>query len=98
MLVHVVDASNPQALQQIGSVDKILDELELNKIPRLTVLNKADLLDKDSAEALHRQLLFEKGSESIAVSAVEPQTLKPLLETIGQLLAKDLSRFAVHTV
>lgn len=91
LLVHVVDAANPQAVHQIESVDKILGELELNKIPRLVVLNKADLSDESSIEALERQLLFEKGSESMAVSAIKPQTLKPLLEKIGNFIARDLS-------
>jgi GTPase len=99
LLVHVVDAANSQVFHHIESVDKILGELELNKIPRLIVLNKADLLDNDSIEALQRQLLFDKGSgESIAVSAIEPQTLKPLLQRIGQLISKDLSNFAAQGV
>lgn len=98
LLVHVVDAANPQALQHIESVDKILGELELKKISRLVVLNKADLLDKDSVEALRRRLLFDKGSESVAVSAVEPQTLKPLLEKIGEVVSKDSGKFAAQTI
>lgn len=91
LLVHVVDASNPHAIHQIESVDKILGELELNKIPRLVVLNKADLIDENSLEALQRQLLFDKGSESVAVAATKPQTLKPLLDKIGEELSRDLT-------
>ena len=52
LLVHVVDASNAQVAQQIESVDKILLDLELNNIPRLVVLNKSDLIDEVSLEAL----------------------------------------------
>jgi GTP-binding protein HflX len=95
LLLHVVDAANPQVMQHIESVDKILLELELNEIPRLIVLNKADLLDENSIEALERQLLFDKGSESVAVSAIKPQTLKPLLEKIGETLVTDKSKFSV---
>src|SRR5205085_5758528 len=40
LLIHVVDASNPRALQQIASVNKILGDLHYNKIPQLVVLNK----------------------------------------------------------
>ncbi len=86
MLVHVVDAANPQALAHIESVDKILHELELNNIPRLIVLNKGDLLDKISLEALERTILFDKDRESMAVSAIQSETLKPLLERIGAVL------------
>ena len=90
LLVHVVDASNPQALAHIEAVDKILTGLELNKIPRLIVLNKSDLLDEISLNALERTLLFDKGSESVAVSALRAQTLKPLLEKVGEFISQNL--------
>jgi GTP-binding protein HflX len=90
LLVHLVDAANPNCLAHIESVDKILTGLELNKIPRLVALNKADLLDENSLNALQRELLFDKGSESIAISAVQSDTLKPLLEKIGEALTQDL--------
>jgi GTP-binding protein HflX len=95
LMVHVVDASNPQALAQIESVDKILNELKLNNIPRFIVLNKGDLLDEISLKALERSLLFDKSCESVTVSAIQPKTLKPLLEKIGEFLAKDFSQSAI---
>ncbi len=97
LLVHVVDASSPQAAQQIESVDKILLELELNHIPRLIVLNKADLVDEMSLQALERGILFDKDCQSVAVSAINQKSLSPLLEKIGEAVAKDLTKFAAHT-
>lgn len=90
LLVHVVDASNRQAAQQIESVDKILRDLDFNKIPRLVILNKADLPDEATIHNLQRALLFDKGIETVAVSAVQPETLKPLLEKIGEVISQDL--------
>ena len=98
LLVHLVDASNSQALAQIESVEKILHELKLNDIPRFIVLNKADLLDEISLKALERSLLFDKSYESVTVSAIQPKTLKPLLEKIGVFLAKDLDKLAMQSV
>ncbi len=95
LLVHVVDASSPQAMAQIESVDKILGELELNNIPRLIVLNKADLLDENSIEALTRQLALDKQSESVAISAIQSKTLKLLVEKIGELVQIPDSRFQI---
>ncbi|HEX8736061.1 MAG TPA: GTPase HflX, partial [Pyrinomonadaceae bacterium] len=103
LLVHVVDASNPRALAQIESVEKILHDLKLNEIPQLIVLNKADLLVENETEALKRQLALDKQRESVAISAIKPETLPPLLEQIGEVLAKDLtvevqsSRFKVQS-
>ncbi len=95
LLVHVVDASSPQALVQIESVDKILGDLELNKIPRLIVLNKTDLLDENSLEALTRQIALDKQSESVAISAIQSKTLKLLIEKIGELLSIPNSKFQI---
>ncbi len=96
LLVHIVDASNPRAVQQIESVEKILLELELNKIPQIIVLNKADLLDKQSIEALKRQISLDTDAEIVSVSAVHTKTLKPLVEKIGETLSRDLGQFAVN--
>ncbi len=94
LLVHVVDASNPRTMQQIESVDKILSELKLNEIPYLTVLNKTDLMEKYEIESLQRQILLDKDHESVAISAIRSKTLKPLINRIGELVAKDLTEFA----
>ncbi len=45
LLLHVVDASSDNRHQQEETVMTLLDELEMNHIPVLTVYNKADLLD-----------------------------------------------------
>ena len=76
LLVHVVDVSNPRVLQQIESVEKILLELKLNEIPQMIVLNKSDLVDVDSLEALKRQISLDKGREIVAVSAIRLQNIK----------------------
>jgi GTP-binding protein HflX len=96
LLVHVVDASNPRAIQQIESVEKILLELKLNEIPQIIVLNKSDLLDETSVNALVRQLSLDKDRESVSISAIQPKTLNVLIEKIGQILSKDLSNIAVN--
>jgi len=44
LLLHVVDAATPGAPDRVDAVNRILDELKL-EVPRLAVLNKADLAD-----------------------------------------------------
>jgi GTPase len=93
LLVHVVDASNPRALQQIGSVDKILSDLELKAIPQLIVLNKADLLDDESIEALSRQVQLDKEVDCVAISAIRKESLRPMVEKIAAVIGKfDVAR------
>jgi GTP-binding protein HflX len=48
LLVHVVDATHPQALAQMESVEDTLAELEVDHLPTLIALNKIDQLTEDS--------------------------------------------------
>jgi len=86
LLVHVVDAANLRWQQQITSVDRILTELEFDKIPRLMVFNKVDLVDQGTVDAMMRHALIQYGSEAIAISALDQRTMGPLLRSIGEAL------------
>jgi len=46
LLLHVVDASNAEAFEQITSVYTVLDEIECGGKEKLMVLNKVDVLEK----------------------------------------------------
>ncbi|CAN5416287.1 GTPase HflX [soil metagenome] len=83
LLVHVVDASNPRALQQVESVDKILVDLKLNEIPQIIVLNKVDLVGDETVEILKRQISLDKDVGCVAISAVQPKTLHCLVVKIA---------------
>ncbi len=89
LLVHVADAANPRALQQIVSVDNILKELGHEGTPRLIALNKADLLTDEELEMISREVRHETGSNSVAISAVRRETLRPLAEAIGGVIGEN---------
>jgi GTP-binding protein HflX len=86
LLIHVVDASNPRWEQQIASVDRILAELEFDRIPCLLVFNKVDLVDKATVEVMVRRTSLQYGSESLAISALSAGTFTPLLQRIATAL------------
>jgi len=88
LLVHVVDASNPRVMQQIDSVDNILKELNLNSIPQVLVLNKADLLPPGEIDNLRRQVMFDKPTECVAISAIRRDSIKPLVEAMAVRIGK----------
>jgi GTP-binding protein HflX len=83
LLLHVVDASDPDRDQQIAAVDKILGELGLAEKPRVTVWNKSDKLSDAEAD----QLTAHGGG--FVVSALERQTFGPLLLAIERALWKQ---------
>lgn len=73
LLLHVVDASNPQYEQQMESVGKILGELGLSSKPMLTVFNKTDRITAKEAELLRVRY------DAVTVSALDTGTFGPLL-------------------
>ncbi len=91
LLAHVVDASNPRWQQQIDSVDRILRELEFDRIPRLLVFNKVDLVDEESLRSMKRMAGCDDDVGCVSISALRAQTLLPLLEQMGQMLSQDLT-------
>ena len=91
LLIHLVDAVNPRWQQQLESVERILGQLEFTQIPRLTVFNKADLIDREALEAITRQASQSGERDVTAVSATEPLTLRPMLERASAILARNLT-------
>jgi GTP-binding protein HflX len=78
MLVHVVDATHPQAAAQIESVEEILAELGVNHLPTIVALNKVDLLedDRDPAQGLALDGVF------VPISALKGRGIDTLLIAI----------------
>lgn len=86
LLVHVVDASHPQALDQLHVTEDVLKELEVDDKPRITVLNKMDRLGSVS-DRNHAKLL---APGSLSVSALKPEDVKKLRDTILSHFHKNL--------
>jgi len=86
LLLHVIDASASDFDQQIHVVENILAELELEKVPRIFVLNKCDRLPPEEVEFLCRRY------QAVGVSALNKKTLHPIDSAIANRLgwlAKD---------
>ncbi len=92
LLIHLLDAANPRWEQQIASVERILTELDLARIPRIIAFNKADIIDADTLGAIMRQTCADNSRPCVAISAFDARSLRPLLELAGALLARDLTR------
>ncbi len=75
LLLHVVDASDPNLETKMEAVERVLTGLNLASIPRLVVMNKADKLDSVEMERLCRRF------DAVAVSALKREGLGGLIET-----------------
>ncbi|MCL2670175.1 MAG: GTPase HflX [Syntrophaceae bacterium] len=81
LLLHVIDAANPAWETQMVAVERILADLDLNTKLTLRVFNKADRL---ADRALLDTLCDRFGA--VAVSALDPATLPPLMERLDERL------------
>ena len=88
LLLHVVDASDPQREAHIESVKQILAEMELLGHPRALVFNKIDLLNPTAAQNLCML------HDALGVSALERSTTRPLLQLIQAQLGVELLEWA----
>ena len=82
LLLHVVDISHPNALNQFNSVQQTLDELGASHIPVVTALNKIDRLrDPQSAKEI-----TSRYSHAVVISAAKGAGIPELLQLIHQEL------------
>ncbi|MGH8909313.1 MAG: GTPase HflX [Egibacteraceae bacterium] len=78
LLVHVVDASHPEAEAQAATVDQVLDEIGAGAMQRLVVLNKIDVADRDELAGLRRRL-----GDALTVSARTGEGVEALIAAIA---------------
>ncbi len=86
LLVHVIDLSNPCYRDQMKVVDDLLRELNLSQIPCLKVFNKSDMLGDNAI------LLADAQREGVVVSALQRETLGPLLEKAQNMMGKIIGQ------
>jgi GTP-binding protein HflX len=81
LVVHLVDASQPDPAGQVAAVRAVLGEVGAAEVPELLVLNKVDLVDEVARARLARQL---PGAPQ--VSAATGEGVDRLLAEIGARL------------
>jgi GTP-binding protein HflX len=83
-LLEVVDATHENAVEQSQTVNDVLEELGASDKPRITALNKIDLLANPASvdTAIY--------PNAIAVAAVTGQGLEALLTKVGAVLTEDM--------
>jgi GTP-binding protein HflX len=79
LLLHVVDISHPNALNQYQSVQATLDQLGAHHIPVVTALNKLDQLRDPEAA---KQAVSRFSSKAVAISAVKGIGIPDLLQIL----------------
>jgi GTP-binding protein HflX len=86
LLVHVVDASDPDPDGQIEAVRTVLAEIEAGGIPELIVFNKTDISEPNVVDRL-----VATHDGSVAVSALTGEGI----DDLGTAIAEDLEKSTV---
>lgn len=88
LLLHVVDATHPNLMQQIEAVEDTLAEIDVPRIPKILVLNKTDMVEGGKPDA---EKFAALGYNAIVgVSALEKVGIQDLLQAVEDVMKTTL--------
>jgi len=87
LLLHVIDASNPEWREQAHIVDELIRELGAEQIPCIRVYNKCDV-------AFTAQQ--EREADAVYISAKTGEGIPALLSAVDKRLDKGTKRVVIH--
>lgn len=93
LLLHVVDASHPEAERQIDTVHDVLEKIGVERTNMLLVLNKTDRIQDRSLI----DVLRAKHTDCISVSAIERIGFDKLTEAVSERLGQGVVLAEIET-
>jgi GTP-binding protein HflX len=92
LLLHVVDISHPNALNQFQAVQETLEEIDAGHIPMITALNKADLLRNPE----NAREILKSFPKAVSISALDGTGIKDLLHLMREELFESYTPIHVR--
>jgi len=90
LLLHIVDITHQDAAEQCQTVEEILTDLHLSDKPRLTVINKIDLVVENPEELAALVISLGLSDDiAVAISALKGWGLDKLLDKIAAHLSQS---------
>lgn len=86
LLLHVIDAADPNRSERIAQVNQVLSEVGAGDLPQIEVFNKADLI----GEAAHVERGEDGGARRVWLSAQTGEGADLLVDAIGEFLGPEL--------
>ena len=93
LLLHVIDASNPDAARQIETVDNVLAEIGVDSENPILVFNKTDAVE----DHCDLDILRARYPQAISVSARSGEGLERLAEAVANRLSDGYLDVAIDT-
>ena len=92
LILIVLDASSPQVLEHLDTINEVLTDLGAEKNTSLIVLNKIDTIEDENRIAF----LKRKFTDGILISAKNHLRIDNLLKSIKQVINKGFTTADVH--
>ena len=92
LLIHVADASRPDAMEQILAVYAVLKELGIEEKDTLLALNKIDL----AGEPLQVEAIRRRWPNAVAISAAHGEGLPSLAASVSRAISHDFLELEIE--
>ena len=92
LILHLIDASDPNRWQRVRQVNSVLKQLDADKVPQIRVYNKIDKLDREPRMTNNRH----GEGRAVWLSAVTGEGLPMLKEAIASRLRQKTTHRTIH--
>ncbi len=92
LILHLIDASDPNRWQRVRQVNSVLEQLGAEKVPQIRVYNKIDKLDRQPKVTNN----LEGDGRAVWISAITGEGLSLLKEAIARRLQKRTVHRFIH--
>jgi len=92
LILHLIDASDPNRWQRVRQVNSVLKQLDADQVPQIRVYNKIDKLDREPRMTNNRR----GEGRAVWLSAVTGEGLPMLREAIANRLRQKTTHRTIH--
>ncbi|HSM29738.1 MAG TPA: ribosome rescue GTPase HflX [Woeseiaceae bacterium] len=92
LILHLIDASDPNRWQRVRQVNSVLKQLDADRVPQIRVYNKIDLLDRAPRLTSNR----EGEGRAVWLSAATGEGIPLLLDAISDRLRRKTLHRLIH--
>ena len=92
LILHLIDASDPNRWQRVRQVNAVLKQLEADRVPQIRVYNKIDKLDRKPRVTSNRR----GEGRAVWLSAATGEGIPMLLQAISERLHRKTVHRVIH--
>jgi GTP-binding protein HflX len=92
LILHLIDASDPNRWQRVRQVNSVLKELDADQVPQIRVYNKIDKLDRKPRITNNR----DGEGRAVWLSAITGEGIPMLKDAIARRLRQKTIRRVIH--